>query len=93
MSEIDCKDCPHVVGDATERDCCFPDCRGGWDAVYKAERARVESLEAILLELVELKNLKDTLGKTPEYLRRQPQAWDTAKRLVEHLIPEIADPA
>jgi hypothetical protein len=21
-----CRDCPHTVGDATERDCCFPDC-------------------------------------------------------------------
>lgn len=26
----DCKDCPHKVGDASERDCCFPDCVGGW---------------------------------------------------------------
>lgn len=22
----DCKDCPHTVGDAYERDCAFPDC-------------------------------------------------------------------
>lgn len=24
----DCKDCPHVIGDAYQRDCCFPDCIG-----------------------------------------------------------------
>lgn len=30
-----CTQCPHVVGDAYERDCAFPDCCGGWETVYK----------------------------------------------------------
>lgn len=33
MSE--CPQCPHIVGDYTERDCGFPDCMGGWEEAYK----------------------------------------------------------
>ena len=29
----DCKQCPHVIGDSYQRDCCFPDCIG-WTIEY-----------------------------------------------------------
>jgi len=35
-----------------------------------------------LWELVDLKELKDTQGKTEEYLQRQPIAWKRAKELI-----------
>jgi len=37
-------------------------------------------LDAALAELLRLKNLKDTQGKTPEYLRDQPKAWEQARK-------------
>lgn len=40
-------------------------------------------LYGALQELVELKRLKDSQGKTEEYLQRQPLAWAEAGRLVE----------
>jgi len=30
--------CPHTVGDDHERDCCFPNCEGGWEAVFLKQR-------------------------------------------------------
>lgn len=32
-----CADCPHVVGDACQRDCCFPDCTGYSDWAFQIE--------------------------------------------------------
>ena len=29
-----CKTCPHIIGDTYDRDCCFPDCVGGWEKAY-----------------------------------------------------------
>ena len=34
---------------------------------------------AVLTELVGLKDIKDRFGKTDGYLARQPLAWDAAK--------------
>lgn len=45
--------------------------------------ARIRELEAALRELVALKALKDAQGKTPEYERRQPLAWDAARAVLE----------
>jgi len=30
-----CTQCPHTVGDSDVRDCCFPDCVGGWEEAFK----------------------------------------------------------
>ena len=30
----ECKECPHIVGDSFQRDCAFPECCGGWEAVF-----------------------------------------------------------
>ena len=35
-----------------------------------------------LSELVRLKTIKDTDGKTPEYLDRQPKAWEQARAAI-----------
>ena len=42
-----------------------------------------EELEAALKELVELKDIKDSDGKTNDYLERQPKAWVNARKLLE----------
>lgn len=41
-----------------------------------------EEMLSMLEELVSLKHLKDTDGKTPYYLERQPKAWEKAKQLI-----------
>jgi hypothetical protein len=38
------------------------------------------ALSGALRELVTLKNIKDTYGQTPDYLARQPRAWEAAKQ-------------
>jgi len=38
----DCTQCPHVVGDSFDRDCCFPDCSGGWEEVCKQLQAELQ---------------------------------------------------
>jgi len=45
-----CTTCPHDVGDASERDCAFPDCSGGWEQVYLDSQERIAELEADNLE-------------------------------------------
>jgi len=35
-----------------------------------------------LAELVALKEIKDVLGKTTEYAKRQPIAWNIAKKII-----------
>jgi hypothetical protein len=42
-----------------------------------------QSLREALAELVELKRIKDTQGKTEEYLRRQPKAWEAASNSIK----------
>lgn len=44
-----------------------------------AEHDFATPLHDALLELFTLKELKDKHGKTPEYLKRQPIAWQKAK--------------
>jgi hypothetical protein len=46
-------------------------------------KAEYENCRAILTELVYLKTLKDTKGKTDEYEQRQPLAWIAAKKFLE----------
>ncbi|MCT4190249.1 hypothetical protein HZP50_07055 [Elizabethkingia anophelis] len=41
-----------------------------------------EEMLSLLRELISLKHLKDTDGKTPYYLERQPKAWEKAKNLI-----------
>lgn len=31
---VSCPSCPHIVGDAYLRDCCFLDCLGGWEQAF-----------------------------------------------------------
>ena len=42
----------------------------------------MKAANEILAELVALKHIKDTQGKTPEYLERQPKAWEDAREYV-----------
>lgn len=46
-----------------------------WEQEYKDCRRRLQ-------ELVDLKELKDTEGKTEDYLKRQPEAWQAAKEFL-----------
>ena len=57
-----CKQCPHKIGDATERDCAFPDCIGGWEAAFMQAEGRNNDL------LDKLANLLLGLGIEPEAL-------------------------
>jgi hypothetical protein len=41
----ECTQCPHTVGDSYQRDCCFPDCVGGWEEAYKNISAKAGVLE------------------------------------------------
>jgi hypothetical protein len=43
-------------------------------------KAREGALREALQELVDLKLLKDMVGKTPDYLIRQPRAWRLAQQ-------------
>lgn len=62
MSE--CKQCPHAIGDSTERDCCFPDCIGGWEAAFKTVVADRDELRVILDALREIAlNDDDEIGQ------------------------------
>ena len=40
---------------------------------------RIAELEEVLTDLVNLKDIKNTSGKTPYYLLRQPLAWELAR--------------
>lgn len=61
--------------------CCDGTCSDLASAIRLLEEAeqRAASLEAVLVELVALKVLKDSQGKTPEYEERQPRAWKAAR--------------
>ena len=43
----------------------------------------IERMDAALTELIRLKDLKDAHGKTEEYLRDQPLAWEQARNVTE----------
>jgi hypothetical protein len=46
-------------------------------------QGRGKTLRDTLAELVELKNIKDSVGKTAEYLERQPKAWEAARQALD----------
>jgi len=43
---------------------------------------QVRVMEAVLRELVELKDIKEKHGKTEYYLKQQPLAWAAARKLI-----------
>jgi hypothetical protein len=45
-------------------------------------------VQGILIELVKVKDLKDTQGKTPEYEERQPKVWQAARM---HVLSAMRD--
>lgn len=47
-----CKQCPHKVGDAMQRDCAFPDCIGGWEAALLQVEERNNELSDKLANLL-----------------------------------------
>ena len=62
------------------------------EANLAALRARVAELEAILVELAELKIHKDAFGKTEDYQRRQPLAWKRVRQAVNAAVTPTRDP-
>ena len=52
----DCTQCPHVVGDSFDRDCCFPDCSGGWEEVCKQLQAELQAEREKSVKLKQLLN-------------------------------------
>lgn len=55
----------------------------GYIAGATAEREQFKIVIDALEELVQLKQMKDELGKTTNYLARQPEAWRRAKEALE----------
>lgn len=51
--------------------------------LIKDMQAHIRKQQDILQELVELRQIKTTQGKTPEYLERQPKAWARAEEAVK----------
>lgn len=49
----------------------------------------IAGLVGALEELLRVKWIKDTHGKCDDYLRRQPLAWEDAKKALEYLPPEL----
>ena len=43
-----CKQCPHVIGDADERDCAFPDCIGCGVSRKTQSQYQIDGLTIIL---------------------------------------------
>ena len=61
-----CKDCPHIIGDTYQRDCCFPDCVGGWEKAYKdlsEELQLYKSAAKLLIEQYEAEDNYKMGGK------------------------------
>lgn len=52
--------------------------RIGYQEGATAENERAQPAIDALTELIELKRMKDELGKTTNYLTRQPEAWKRA---------------
>lgn len=71
--------CPPGTPDAIED----PHAPGNWIFCQQcAAEGAVYRYHAALLELVDLKRLKEADGKTPEYEQRQPLAWEAARRVL-----------
>ena len=51
----------------------------------KEKGDEIAELKDVLSELVTLKEIKDLHGKTDDYLKRQPIAWDKAKQQIKTL--------
>lgn len=51
-------------------------------AIRQALSEEETETQAVLRELVDLKNIKDLQCKTEDYLKRQPVAWERARQLV-----------
>lgn len=51
--------------------------------LLEQSQQEVERLRGIIQELVDLKELKDSEGKTGDYLLRQPAAWINAKEALK----------
>lgn len=58
---------------------------GQWKHEAEIWQMRFEMVRAALLELVELKEMKDTKGKTLEYEKRQPEAWKFAREVLNKI--------
>lgn len=50
---------------------------------------QVVKLQKALKELVALKTLKDTQGKSEDYERRQPLAWEAARAVLTQVPPAL----
>lgn len=60
----------------------------GINRMYLPEKeTQHEKCRRLLMELVQLKELKDTSGKTEDYLKRQPLAWEQAREFLN--LPKI----
>lgn len=63
---------------------CPPDkeIRAAMDTYSNELRKENDELRSALQELVGLKQLKDSQGKTEDYLIRQPSAWERAMKII-----------
>ena len=52
------------------------------DAERDQALAEAEVLREVLKELIDLKSIKDTMGKTPDYIVRKTRAWRQAKQAI-----------
>lgn len=82
MTDTDCPHCRAALAKAERHAFGFYGCDLHGPFVYDPV-GRIATLEAALRELVALKALKDDQGKTPDYERRQPLAWDAARAALE----------
>jgi hypothetical protein len=46
-------------------------------------KSEYDNCRAILQQLVQLKEIKDSAGKTEDYLKRQPLVWNAAKEFLK----------
>lgn len=57
-----------------------------WQDSYNKLRDDFDHAQRILVELVALKRMKDQVGKTKDYLTRQPLVWKAAEKYVVHRV-------
>ncbi len=59
-----------------------------WEMLQLAREGLLarDVLMPVLAELSALKKIKDTEGKTPEYLKRQPKAWKKAEGAINQWL-------
>lgn len=70
--DINVENITRIANEAKERAALIVHRVNNWDKL-------VEALE----ELVTLKNIKDIYGQTPDYLERQPKAWEAPKQALD----------